>query len=169
MAQEPSPYEMIEAILRLDDTYKIFVLSALYAIFLYSILFIGIDITPEGIYTLTINTFIMALANMIQYHLVSLVLYGITIVVSLAFYLIALRKLMVSFYRIWAYRLLGIVIALTGFAGWFLVFVINLQLHINSEIWDAVCLLLIGGSYVLARRNSKYKFDEEGKAIMLKE
>ncbi len=81
MSEQPSLYKMIEAVLKLDDTYKIFLLSTLYAIFLYSILFIGIDITPEGIYTLTINTFITALANMIRYHLVRLVLDGLGLLV----------------------------------------------------------------------------------------
>ncbi|MCL4383606.1 hypothetical protein M1278_03150 [Candidatus Marsarchaeota archaeon] len=167
MSGQPSLYKMIEAVLKLDDTYKIFLLSTLYAIFLYSRLFIGINITLEGIYTLTINTFITALANnMIQYHLVRLVLDSLIIIVSFVFYIIGMRKLMISFYKIMTYRLLGVVIALTGFAGWFLIFVINLQLHINSETWDTICVILIVCSYLLARFNSKYKFDKEGKAIM---
>lgn len=166
MSREPSLAEMIDWIMKLDDTYKIFLLSTLYALFLYSILFIGVDITQEGIYALTINTFIIALANMVKYHLIRLILDGITIVVSFIFYLIGLNSLFVSFYRIWTYRLLGIVIALTGFFGWFLLFVLDLKLQLNNIYINAFCLGLVIVSAVLAKLNSNLKFDNEGRAIM---
>lgn len=153
--QQLSFIEIIEWIMRLDDTYKIFLLSTLYAIFLYSILFIGINITPEAIYTLTINTFITSIANLIQNHPIRLALGGLTIVVSIIFYLIGLVKLLKSFYKIGSYKWLGITIALTGFLGGFLFFVINLQLNIHSILYDALCILLIGISFFLAALHSR--------------
>ena len=153
--QQLSFIEIIKWIMKLDDTYKIFLLSTFYAIFLYSILFIGIDITPEGIYTLTINTFITSIANLIQNYPTRLALGGLIIVVSIIFYLIGLVKLLESFYKIGRYKWLGITIALTGFLGWFLVFVINLQLNIHSTLYDGLCILLIGISFFLAASRSK--------------
>ena len=153
--QQLSLIEIIKQIMRLDDTYKIFLLSTLYAIFLYSILFIYIDITPEGIYALTINTLITFIANLIQNHLTRLALGGLTIIVSIILYFMELVKLLESFYKISHYKWLGITIALTGFLGWFLVFVINLQLNIHNILYDGLCILLIGISFFLAALHSK--------------
>ena len=140
---------------KLDDTYKIFLFSTLNAIFLYVTLITGKSIDPGAIKQLVVGTFINTLENPQLTSAWGIIQYVLVIIGSI--------QLVIYIYAILKYRLKGIIIATFAFSGWFGLFHSTKYSWPQWVIWILFGLIII--SSVIARADSKLKFDKEGKVI----
>jgi len=154
---EPSIGEFIEWINRLDDPYKIFVFTLLNVISLYAMTTVGIGIDSNSINEFVAGTVIETYGDESLNFIWSTMIQPVLLIVGVI-------QLIISLYAIFKFRWLGIIISVTGFAGWILL-IFRLKNGWSEEtLWIGIVLVII--SYGIARYSSKLNFDQEGRAIM---
>jgi len=154
--REPSLAEFIEWIQRLDDPYKVFLFTLLNAIFLYAIVTTGHGIDLDSIRELVVGTVIETLGDETLNFLWTVIFQPI---LSFA----GLIQLVISIYAIWKFRWLGVIVSVSGFVGWILLFFTSYYGWPQIVFWIGIVLVVV--SYVIARYSSNLKFDPEGNVI----
>ncbi len=155
--REPSIAEFIAWIHQLDDPYKVFLFSLLNAIYLYAVITIGHSIDPDTIKGIFLGELIESLGNE------TLSWFWVNLFQPLSF-VAGMVELAICLYAIWKFRLLGAVVALSGFVGWvILLFRISMQWP-QEVFYFGVALVLI--SFIVAVMKSSLKFDDSGRVVM---
>lgn len=148
--------EFLEWVNRLDDPYKVFLFSLISAIFFFVFLTTGIQIDPDSLRELALGEIINSLGN----DLVSSIWDNF---VGPVLTIIGLIQVGISIYAIYKYGKTGIIISGCGFFG-ILGLLFTTKGLPNETI--ALWLPMITASWFFARKNSKLKFDRDGKVIM---
>lgn len=115
----------------------------------------GQSIDPDAIKQLVVGTFINILGNPQIISAWGIIQYVLAI--------IGIIQLGLSIYAIQKYRLKGIIIATFAFIGWFGLFYSTKYSWPQWVLWILLGLIII--SIVIAKTDSKLKFDKEGKVI----
>ena len=147
--------KFIDRVSDLDDIYKVYLFSALNAIFLFCTFVIGVSIDPTSIQLMTIT----AIINTLKSPLAA----GAWMYVEDILTVVGFIQLGITAYGIWKYKLTGIIIAVFAFSGWFALLESSKYTFKEWELFVFLGMIIV--SYLLARRGSKLKFDKDGRVI----
>lgn len=154
---EPSIAEFIDWVNKLDDPYKVFLWTLINVISLYAMITIGVGIDPNSIKEFVIDTVIKTNGNETFNFIWSVIVKPILSIGGII-------QLIISLYAIWKFRLLGVIVSITGFVGWVFLIFKTMNNWPQEVFWIGAILVL--ASYLIARYSSKLRFDQDGRAIM---
>lgn len=154
--QDPSYSEFVEWVSQLDDSYKVYLFSLLNALFLFIAIKFGIGIDPDSLKELVVGSVITSFGS----ETLNIIWKNI---LQPALWVIGLIQIGISIFTIWKFRMLGLIVSSTAFFGLLLLLFSANYGWPQWILYTSVCM--IGVSYVIARRNSKLKFDKDGNVI----